>query len=420
MSKRIKYKNQNLIFVVISIIIIVIIYTLIQIVLFLKKPTNLTLIKNGELIKYEEVEGYIIRDETIIDTSKYSGTPNITISDANRVAKGSTIISYISNSQESLIKKITQLDEKIQKALEEQKTTYSADVKELESTIQYNLYEMLKYRSDVYEISEFKSTINEKIEKKAKIVGELSPTGSLVKSLIDERLEYEKELNNSRQELISPAAGLVSYRVDNLENILTPNSFTALSIEKLENLRITLGQIIPINTSTVKIIDNFSCYIAIPMYSEESKNLSLNSTVKLRINNNENYIKATVSYISEEKNARLVILKITNNIEELTKYRKIELDVIWWSDTGLKVPTNAIKEKDIYNSNNEKIATISAVTVQEAGYKEDIWIKIIRESGNFAIIENYSDEELLELGIDKNQINNNGSISLYDEIIIYD
>lgn len=419
MTNTTQNKNQNIKFIIISITIIIIIYTLIQLVIFLKKPTNLTLIKNGELTKYEEVIGYIIRDEEVIDTAKYTGTPNITISDANRVAKGGTIISYISNTQESLIKKIAELDEKIQKALKEQETIYSADVKALDTAIQYNLYEMIKYKSDVYEMSEFKSTINEKIQKKAKIVGELSPTGSLVKSLIDERLDYEKKLNTSIQELKSPMAGLVSYRIDNLENVLTPKSFTSLSTKKLENLKINLGQLVPVDTSKVKIIDNFSCYIAVPMYSEESKQLSLNSTVKLRINNNEKHIKATVSYISEEEDCRLVILKITNNIEELTKYRKIELDIVWWSDTGFKVPKTAIKNEEIFNAKKEKIANISMVTVQNAGYKEDVWVKVIRESGNFVIIDNYSENELQKLGIDKNKISQNGSISLYDEIIIY-
>ena len=59
-------KNQNLIFVLLSILIIILIYFVICIVSFFRQPADTVLIKNGEVIKYEEVVGYIIRNEKII------------------------------------------------------------------------------------------------------------------------------------------------------------------------------------------------------------------------------------------------------------------------------------------------------------------------------------------------------------------
>ena len=58
-----KKKGSNLIFVLLSIIIIVLIFLAVNIVRLFNKPIETTLVKNGELIKYEEVTGYIIRDE---------------------------------------------------------------------------------------------------------------------------------------------------------------------------------------------------------------------------------------------------------------------------------------------------------------------------------------------------------------------
>ena len=57
-----KKKGSNLIFVLLSIIIIVLIFLAVNIVRLFNKPIETTLVKNGELIKYEEVTGYIIRD----------------------------------------------------------------------------------------------------------------------------------------------------------------------------------------------------------------------------------------------------------------------------------------------------------------------------------------------------------------------
>ena len=213
--------NQNFIFVLISIFIIILAYFVVCIVRFFQKPASTVLIKKGELINYEEVVGYIIRDEEIVDTSHYDGMIKSVTDDATRVSKGSPIITYVSKSEEQIMDKIAKLDEKIDKAVESQQTIFTSDVKSLESEIESYIYTNIKENMSISSIKEYKKILNSNIEKKDKIVGELSPAGSEVKSLINQRTEYEKELNNSEKVLISPSAGLVSYRVDNFENILT-------------------------------------------------------------------------------------------------------------------------------------------------------------------------------------------------------
>lgn len=417
----IKSKNQTVIYVVLSVVIVLVIYAFVQLILFLRQPTNSTLVRNGTLIEAEEVVGYVIRDEYIVDTSAYSGITNIVVNDENRVSKGGTIISYVSSDQEKLINKISELDVKIQEAMDNKPNTYYPDVKNLETNIQDNLYKIISKRSDVYEVYEYKTTINKDIEKKAKIVGELSPAGSQIKELISKRLDYERELNKSNQELKSDRAGLVSYRVDNYENILTPSSFSALSIAELEKIKLNVGQIIPIDTSKVKIVNNFECFIAVPMKSEKSKELELNSTVKLRFANmGDDYVKSTVVYISDEEDERrLVIFKVPTNTEELTKYRKINLELIWWSDTGLKIPNEAIRYETVIDSNtNKKIATLPTVTTIESNYQDDVWVKVIRSTDKFSIVENYTDTELLEMGLTEEMIKGRSEIKMYDEIIV--
>ncbi|MBR4110403.1 MAG: hypothetical protein IKK43_01765 [Clostridia bacterium] len=421
MANKKSKKNQTAIHVVFSIILIVLVYSFVQLILFLRQPANSTLVRNGELVNAEEFVGYVIRDEEIIDTSSYLGVPSIVVTDEKRVPKGGTIISYVSNEQETLINKINELDAKIQETMENKPSVYSADVKNLEADIQLKLYKLLNRKSDVYEVYEYKTAINESIEKKAKIVGELSPAGSKIKELIAERMKYEIELNESNQELKAEKAGLISYRVDNYENILTPNSFSSLSIEELEKIKINIGQVIPINTAKVKIVNNFECFVAVPMDAEKTENLNLNSVVKLRFNNMaEDYVKSTVEYISdEENNKKLVIFKVPTNTEALTKYRKINLEIIWWSDNGLKVPNDAIKYVTVKNEQTgEAIATIPTITIIESAYHETAWIKVIRSTEKFSIVENYTDEELLDMGIDEGLFKERINIKMYDEVLV--
>ena len=426
--------SQNLIFVLISLFIILFIYFIVSIVQLFQKPASTVMIKKGELINYEEVVGYVIRNEEIVDTSDYDGMIKSEVKDATRVAKGSPIITYVSKSEEQIMDKIAKLDEKIDRAVESQQTIFTSDVKNLEAEIENYIYTNVRGNISVNSIKEYKKYLNEKIEKKAKIVGELSPAGSELKNLISQRAEYEKELNDSERTLLSPSAGLVSYRVDNLENVLTYNSISSLTTTALKNLKTTLNGEIPVNQKKVKIVNNFECYVAVSMNSQEANDVKLNSTVYLRFKNTEDkLIPATIEYISKENGNVLIVFKIQSNVEELTKYRKIGLDVVWWSSTGLKANKEAITYSKINITENTsgdaeanesgdiastKQIELATITIKKAYYSEAAYVKILKEARDFVIIDNYSDSELRNLGLSESEIAGRATIKMYDEVEI--
>lgn len=429
MAKQKRKINQNFLIFVITVLVFITVFFVVQIVQFFEKPINTVLIKKGELINYEEVTGYIIRNEELIDISSYDGIVKSEVEDATRVSKGSPIIKYVSKSEEQLIDKIKKLDEKIEVAKESQQTIFSNDVKALDTEIENSIYSQVKNSTSLDEIKQSKKNLNEKINKKAKIVGELSPAGSELKTLIDERTKYEKELNDAEKSLLSPKAGLVSYRVDGFENILTYDSISLLTADKLSELKISLDQIIPAETKNVKIIDNFICYIAVPMMSEEAKKTKLNDSVYLRFPNDEDsLVSATVEYISNEEDETLLVFKINSNVEELTKYRKISLDVVWWRSSGLKVNKEVIFETEVEvlvsgdNENSAEMVTkrikIPTVTIKKAYSEENVFVKILKETDEFVIIDNYKDSELIEMGVSNDLIENRRTIKMYDEAIM--
>lgn len=452
--------KQNIAIAVIVFLVAMIVYFTVVIVNFLEKPTDTALIKKGEVIKHEEVVGYIIRNEELIDTSSFDGIIKSEVDDATRVAKGSEIITYVSKSEQQLIEKIEKLDEKIDKAVESQQTIFPNDVKILETEIESNIYTNIKGNTDLELLRENKKILNEKVMKKAKIVGELSPAGSELKNLITERAEYEAEINNSQKVLLAPIAGLVSYRVDGLENILTYNSLSKLTSKALSNMKPVLNQVVPLTQNKVKIINNFECYIAASMSSEEAKNANLNDTVYLRFKDEyDTRVPATIEYISDEEDSTLLVFKINTKVEELTKYRKISLDVIWWSSTGLRLNKDAIfyTTLDINNSGNagasldeltisgesgeivitkteneqsgeslnaesgeapKKQIKIETIRIKKAYSSVDVFVKVLKETDEFVIIDNYKDTELIEMGIDEETLKNRPTMKMYDEVLM--
>lgn len=422
MSTKVKNNTkQNIIYIALSVSIIVFLYVVFQCIMLLKKPTNSVLVKNGRLTNFEEVTGYVVREEEIIDTSAFVGKRQIVATDASRVAKNSTIVSYVKDDKNEIENRIAELDVEIQNIMETQQIVYSADVKNIENNIQKQIYNIINVNDNLYDIMQLKKEITTNLEKKASIVGELSPTGSKLNSLIEERMQNENKLNNSKQDLKSEKAGLISYRVDGYENVFTPASFSKLTKNDLENIKLGSNQVIPIHEEKVKIINNFYTYIVVPTKSEESKELKLNDIVKISFDGDlSSYEKATVEYIVDEADERIVVLKTTSEVEMLTQYRKINFDIIWWNYEGLKVPSNAIYDKEIKDDVTGQIyATIKTVQLEDASYEKEVWVKVEKRVDDFAIIENYEDDELINLGIPEDLVDNRYKISMYDEVILH-
>ena len=144
MTKPYSQYKQNILFVALSILFILVTIFIIKTISLLKKPTSTMIVRNGEIIKYEEVTGYVIRREELVDTSSYSGIVNTNISDGYRVAKDGVISTYVSNSEKDLIQKISDLDSKIQDVMDSQQEILPNDVKVLESDIKTKLYSVIK------------------------------------------------------------------------------------------------------------------------------------------------------------------------------------------------------------------------------------------------------------------------------------
>ena len=233
-----------------------------------------------------------------------------------------------------------------------------------------------------------------------------------------------------------------------------------MTSKDLSNIKVGINQVIPVDTNHVKIINNFVCYIAVPMTSTEAYNAKLNDTVSLRFKNTaDSLIPATIEYISNEDDCVLLVFKLNTNIEELTKYRKIGLDVVWWSSIGLKINKNTIfyttidileqNEQEITSGDEEIVTaselpveeeaiineeaisseaenvvkqtekiTIPTITVQKAYGTYNVYVKILKETADFVIIDNYKDSELVEMGIPEEQLSGRNTIKMYDECVV--
>lgn len=407
-KKKEKINVQRIITLIFAVaLLIYVIYAIINLIV---KPTDTFLVENGKISFEESTHGYVIRDETVITGENYKNGIYQIKAEGEKVAKGEAIFRYYTKGEEGLKEKINELDIKIREVMEKENSIYTADIKTIENQIHKKIYETADSNS-IQKIKEYKNELNSLIVKKAKIAGEYSPSGSYLKQLIEERSKYENELNSGSEYVTASRSGVVSYRVDGLEEVLTPSNLASLSKNMLESQKLKTGEIVSTSDEAGKVIDNFYCYIACVLKNESLNAIDakVGSKIKIRLSTSQE-VTTQIEYIAKENEEEsLIVLKLDKYIEDLINYRKISLDVIWWSETGLKIPNEAIKYDD---------QGLTYVIRKRVGYTDNIFVKILKQSEKYSIIENYTYQELKEIGASEDKLKNRKTISLYDELEI--
>ena len=400
-GKKIKKKN-----IVYLIFIIIFIYIFFSIFLLVNSSNEAITIDKGTVTVEESTNGYIIRDEVVLTGNNYNNGLTAIISEGERTAKGDTVFRYSATDESEIIAKIKELNVKIQEAFENSSNRFPADVKNLDKQIDTKIQD-LKTLTDVHTISEYKKTLEEITNKKAKIVGDLSPSGSYIKQLTDEKENYEKQLTENSEYITAPIAGVVSYRVDGLEESLSPKDFTTLTEENLENLDVKTGKIVSTSQSQGKIINNFECYLATILESDTAKQAEVGDEVTLNFSSGIE-VNTKINYVAKQESGRiLIIFKLDIMPEEFIQYRKISFNITWSHLSGLKVPnTSIIEDED----------GIDYVIRKKNDKEEKVIVKILKRNDKYSIINSYSTEELAALGID---VQNYSKISQYDTILLY-
>lgn len=401
MEKKIR---KGRVFAVVLILALVFIYAVYLVAKLVQNPTNTFMVTNGKISQEESDIGYIIREETVVKGQNYKNGMVKIKNEGEKVAKGDSVFRYYSSGEEELKNKIAELDVEIQSLMQNEKSSFPSDVKLLESQIEKEL-DSIYGVNNAQKIQEYKKNINSYITKKAKIS---SPSNSRLKELLRQREEYENRLTSDSENVNAPESGIVSYRVDGLESVLTTEDFTKFNKSFLQDLKLKTGQTVASNEEVGKIINNYQCYIVFNSNTNEAKNSKVGDTIKIRVQNSDTLKASVENIIDEDDESKTITVKITNDVEKLIAYRKISFDIIWWDAEGFRIPNEAIKEEN----------GLSYVVRNRNGYYNKMLVKILKQNDEYCIVRQYKTEELEELGFTSSQIYSMRNIALYDEIVL--
>ncbi len=333
----------------------------------------------GKLSDEEQVDGIIIRSEEVLNVEKGQKIQKIKENN-EKVSKNEIVAKVSTQNEQDIMKKIEEVNKKIEQALSENQINVNSSQN---ITINEKIERVLAHVSDTNfqsKIEEYDKEIKNSLYEKAKISGELTKEGSKLKNLIKEKENLEATLNSNTKNVISTSAGNISYIVDGYEQKFKADNFDYLTEDILKSVDIKRGAVLSVSDNKAKIIKDFNTYIACIVKKDRLKDVKRGKTLELNINN-EHEALSMVEYIKDIDNSKSIVVFSTNKLStELSKYRKISVGIIWWSEVGLKVSNKAIK----------KIEKQHFVVKNKSGFTELIPVKLIKETEEYSLVSGYS------------------------------
>lgn len=385
-NKKTKAKLNKRKLAIISIVFLV--FILIYFVQELKGANISFTVKRGRFAEEETVRAICIRKEEVLGDEGNKRLEKIT-SEGTRVAKGDDVFRYYSNDETAIIKKIDDINNEINRYLNTQKINLnSRENQVINEQIRKIIDDSLKENSQE-RLKDNLNNINVKLKEKAKD-GEIFRNDENIKKLNAEKTRLEEGLTKNTKKIKAPFAGIVSYKIDGFENKLNSSKVDALSSEDIKEVDVKPGIQIATSETNGKVVDNFIMYLAVESTNKEMKGKKVGDRIGVRIF--EDIVRAEIVKIpnKEIKNDKTMVLKITDNVERLIDTRCLDVDLIWWESEGLMISKKAIEEENGFYF----------VEKNKWTYKERVMIKIVRESDEMSLVENYTSDELKEMGVD--------------------
>lgn len=402
MNKVIEVLKQN-IKIIILILAIVIFFIFFLNKDALKKKTIYTIV-NGTIERSQETNLYLLKKESLVEYNK--SLPVISIIDqGKRTSKLETIATYKSNSYDDYQNQIAQVDKQIQLLIKDLPATYSADITNIEDKILSYAKEAQSTTSYV-KMQEYKAKLDELAYRKIIVLANSTPDSSAIRDLINKREELVKLSKEASDVINAPISGIVTYKIDGLENTYDYNDIEDYDIQKYNEI------ISKYDTATssefgIKVVDNYSVYLLLKTKRDENEQyIAENNRYRIRITDFENttYYSQLIK-LTQDEEYNYCLFKISNEIDNIVDYRKLSCEVVWKTQSGMAIPTNAIYK-------DEEKGYDYVLMVYGAEYIR-VPINIVASSDSIVIADNLEKEEIESLGLDPTF-----KIELYDQLVI--
>lgn len=306
---------------------------------------------NPEIVTEErlaEAKGFILRDERVFN-AQGGGTVYSNLSEGGRVSKDGYIATvYYGNVSADKLKELNNIDKKIAAAIDrENKKTYreydDTSVEGEIASLELRIIEAAA-ENDISKIADYKSQIN------GIRAGETAADES--EQLTAQRQSAEAQMGVSKSDMFTDMTGVFTTYMDGFENILNPSLLDQYTVDFIDGLQTpekresTLGKVVAAGDPVCKVVNNHVWYAVVTAEAKDIASCKAGDTVTLRFKNMAGAeTTGTIESISEPdaSGRSLAVIKSYAYFEGAFAYREADVDLVFESYTGYKVPTYAVR-----------------------------------------------------------------------------
>lgn len=338
---------------------------------------NIYTVAEGTIQKTLPADALIIKKEAVV-TSPADGKLQMLVKPGERVRVGTPLFMVITDlkQKENYEKQISELQDSIKDLRDSLNSSIPLSVinKSINDTTKKLKDAIAQGQLD--KVKALKSELARLMKEKQK---QIQYNETNLKAMEKSINELKNKLSSVELLVNAPEAGMVSFNIDGFENILTTDRIKSISSFQLQSIKsqVPEREIPPaagINKPVLKIVDNFSWYLAVDIKNAE---LRTGKNYDIIIKKSPVNEKIRAKLVDIHENNTVGIFLIEKDLPEIMKFRRVNVEIIIQTATGNMVPLSAIVNVD----GNE------GVYLLEGRSKVFRPVKIIADDGFNVIVE---------------------------------
>ena len=315
-----------------------------------------TLVEEGFIEDIASSNGVLIKNEKVYRAGG-EGKATLYKKEGEKVKVGTLIASISLVSDNSALKeelnginkKIDSL-EKVNKNREDIKNDKDKNLKTIDGVIDQIQKDSMS--GEYTNIPILKEELNSQLGKKKDISGDNTLVNNSLENLKERKKELEKEISNNTIKYFSQESGIISYKLDGLEEIYSGekmDSYTIDNAKKIQGnaIKVDNGNLVKAGDPILKIMDNFNWYLLVSFDNwKDISTLKKGDNVYIRINKKDEKIKGNIIRIENKNNKGLIVIQSNSYFHDYYLNRYVNVDIIKKRYEGLKIPTESVVEKE--------------------------------------------------------------------------
>ncbi len=346
-----KSKNYGLTKIITSVSLIILILLLVNFIpKFIRKDIVTSLPLDIEYKEKISLEGILIKNEKLY-FSQTRGEVYGIIDEGKRVPVGSEVAQVISLKDMTFYK--VELDN-IENLLSQMGLNDSQDSEKTSASkiIIDNLISQIQVDIQNKDYDDLRS-LKEKLLLNSPKYGEKSLEGQIgevsLEDLKERKDEILKIISNYNERVFSKHSGLVSYKIDGFESLLSPSDLESLSDYIFDSDFKTNKEGTNTSIPIFKLVDGHEYYIAIKTPLLNTPSLSEKEYLEIEIpgiEDTKNTLRLKIVKRDKRGSEEVLILKSNELLEKLYDKRLIDIDVVTFKEDSFKIPITSLIKKD--------------------------------------------------------------------------